>query len=226
MDGNGRWARQRDLPRIEGHRAGAETVRRVVEACSELGVEYLTLYAFSTENWQRPKNEVRQLMQLLRQFLKDRLKDLNKYEIRLNAIGQLERLPKLVQSELKKVIAKTQHHRKGTLTLALSYGARDEMIAATRQLAKAVAAGELNADEIDAAAISARLYTHDLPDPDLLIRTSGELRISNFMLWQLSYTELWFTDTLWPDFSADEFRAAIAEYGHRIRRYGGVTDNA
>jgi undecaprenyl diphosphate synthase len=161
-------------------------------------------------------------MQLLRQFLKERLEDLNKHEIRLNAIGQIERLPRPVQSELNKVIARTQKHRKGVLTLALSYGARDEIVEATRNLARAVADGKLPPEDIDESAIAAQLYTHDLPDPDLLIRTSGELRISNFMLWQLSYTELWFTDTLWPDFDADEFREAVTEYARRTRRYGGV----
>ncbi len=222
MDGNGRWARERGLSRLEGHRAGAETVRRMVEACAQLKIPYLTLYAFSTENWQRPKAEVAALMQLLQSFLTKRLPDLRKHKIRLNAIGELERLPPRVLEALTKAMEATRDGTGGTLTLALSYGSRLEIVAAARALARKVQAGELAPEAITEELLSAHLYTADLPDPDLIIRTSGELRLSNFLLWQASYAELWVTPTCWPDFSADEFRGAIAEFNRRQRRFGGV----
>lgn len=221
MDGNGRWARRHNVPRIEGHRAGAETVRRIVEVCSEMSVEYLTLYAFSTENWRRPRTEVRQLMSLLQEFLDTRRKDFDKHQVRLNAIGDLERLPALVQKKLRQVIAETRHHQRGTVTLALSYGSRDEIVSAAQSLAAEAAAGRLRPENITEELFRQHLYTSELPDPDLIIRTSGEQRLSNFLLWQASYSEFWFTPTLWPDFSAAEFRDALADYSHRQRRYGG-----
>jgi undecaprenyl diphosphate synthase len=222
MDGNGRWARNRGLPRIEGHRAGAETVRRVVECCHDLGIEYLTLYAFSTENWRRPRDEVSQLMHLLRDFLRQQLPELNRQDIRLNVIGNLAQLPGYARKEVQKALRATSANQSGTLTLALSYGSRDEIVNAARRLAAEVAAGVIRPEAIDEQSLAAALYTADLPDPDLLIRTSGELRISNFLLWQLSYAELWFTTTLWPDFSKEEFAEAIADYGRRRRRFGAV----
>ncbi|MFO7820823.1 MAG: isoprenyl transferase [Lentisphaeria bacterium] len=221
MDGNGRWAQQHNLPRIEGHRAGAEAVRRIVEVCSETEVEYLTLYAFSTENWQRPRPEVRQLMALLREFLETRRQDFDKHKIRLNTIGEIERLPKAVQKKLRKTIEETQAHDRGTVTLALNYGSRTEIIRATQSIATEVAAGQLKAADITEELFKRKLFTAGLPDPDLIIRTSGEQRLSNFLLWQASYAELWFTETLWPDFSKAEFRAALEEYKRRQRRYGG-----
>jgi undecaprenyl diphosphate synthase len=222
MDGNGRWALQRGLPRIEGHRAGAETVHRVVQTCCDLGIEYLTLYAFSTENWQRPVAEIRDLMRLLQTFLGHHLADLKQNQIRLNAIGQIERLPLYVRRSLRQVMAETADHKRGTLTLALSYGSRAEIVAAARALAVKVQAGELQPEAIDEALFEAHLYTVGLPPPDLVIRTSGEMRLSNFLLWQASYAELWVTATLWPDFSKEEFAAAIEEYSRRRRRFGGL----
>ncbi len=220
MDGNGRWARQRHLPAASGHREGAEAVRRVVEVCADQGVRYLTLYAFSLENWRRPADEVATLMNLLKRFLRERLPDLRKHGLRLNAIGDLEGLPEDVRAELLAAIDSTRNNQKGTLTLALNYGARQEMVAAARQLAAEVAAGRLRPEQIDEACFAAALQTHALPDPDLIIRTSGELRLSNFLLWQASYAEFWFTDTLWPDFGKEEFQAALDDYARRQRRYG------
>ena len=224
MDGNGRWARRHDLPRIEGHKAGAEAVRRVMDACSELGVRYLTLYAFSTENWQRPRTEVRELMRLLRSFLESHLADLRKHDIRLNAVGRLDRLPRGVQQVLRRVMNATRDNASGVLTLALSYGARDEIVEACRRLASEVEAGRMACEDITEATFSRSLFTRDLPDPDLIIRTSGELRLSNFLLWQASYAELWVTETYWPDFGRDEFRQAIEDYSRRARRFGGLQD--
>mgnify|MGYP006286105699 CR=1 FL=1 len=221
MDGNGRWAQRHGVPRVEGHRAGAEAVRRVVEVCSETAVEYLTLYAFSTENWRRPKTEVRQLMSLLREFLETKYDDFAKHQVRLNAIGEIERLPRPVRKKLTQVMEDTRDYKRGTVTLALSYGSRQEILAAARELARQAAAGECEPEKISEEAFSSHLYTAGLPDPDLIIRTSGEERLSNFMLWQASYAELWFTKTLWPDFTKAEFQSALTDYGHRQRRYGG-----
>lgn len=222
MDGNGRWAQARGLSRLEGHKAGAESVRRVVELCSEFKIPYLTLYAFSTENWNRPAPEVAALMQLLEKFLGDREKDLHRHNIRLHAIGQLDRLPPGPARKLREVIASTRDHTAGTLTLALSYGGRDEITRAVRRIAAKAVRGELAPDQIGEDTIAAHLDTAGLPDPDLMIRTSGEMRISNFLLWQLSYAELVVTPCLWPDFGRDEFAAALREYGRRQRRFGGV----
>lgn len=222
MDGNGRWARKRGKPRVEGHRRGAESVRAVIRASGELGIKFLTLYAFSVENWSRPKEEVDALMRYLVRFLKKEIGELNKHNIRLQAIGQIYRLPEAVQEQLLKTIETTARNNGLTLILALSYGGRTEIVEAVRQIGREVLAGKLDPEEINEQAIAQHLYTHGLPDPDLLIRTSGELRVSNFMLWQISYTELVVTKTLWPDFRKPDFYAALEEYTSRHRRYGGL----
>lgn len=222
MDGNGRWAEQRSLPRIKGHREGANSVVEVVKACREMGIEYLTLYAFSVENWVRPQDEVKGLMQLLNSFLQKEEKMLHENEIRLRVIGRIEDLPANLQGELRRVVQETRSYARGNLTVALSYGGRTEIAYATRQIAEKVATGEIEPDEIDEDTISAHLYAPDLPDPDLMIRTSGEQRISNFLLWELTYTELYFTDILWPDFREEAFRKAVETYGKRRRRFGNI----
>lgn len=220
MDGNGRWARRQGLSPNKGHRAGAETVKRMVEACSDYGIRYLTLYAFSTENWSRSKREVGGLMTLLKRFLAERVKDLQKNNIRLNAIGDLKGLPEDVQAAVQKAMHDTAGNSQGTLTLALNYGSRQEIAATARDLSVKVLNGEIKPEDVTPDVITAHLPTADLPDPDLIIRTSGELRLSNFLLWQASYSEFWFTDTLWPDFTKEEFAEAIADYSQRKRRFG------
>ena len=222
MDGNGRWAKERGLPRVEGHRQGAESVKNVVKAAGELGIKFITLYAFSVENWNRPKDEVDTLMKYLLRFLKRELGEMSKNNIRLQAIGQLWRLPENIQEQLQKTTQATAKNNGITLTLALSYGGRTEIVDAVRQIAREVKAGKLDAGEINEQVIAHHLYTHGTPDPDLLIRTSGELRVSNFLLWQISYAEFVVTKTLWPDFGRREFHAALEEYSQRQRRYGGV----
>ncbi|MBL6765171.1 MAG: isoprenyl transferase [Verrucomicrobiae bacterium] len=222
MDGNGRWAKERRLPRVEGHRRGVESVRAIVRACGEVGVKYLTLYAFSVENWNRPKDEVDTLMKYLARFLKSEIAELNKSNVRLEVIGQIYRLPEFVQKQLKKTQAELATNNGLTLTLALSYGGRTEIVEATRAIAAKVKAGVIDPAEIDEQVIHQHLYTHNQPDPDLLIRTSGEMRISNFLLWQISYAELVVTQTLWPDFRKPDFFAALEEYTRRHRRFGGL----
>jgi len=222
MDGNGRWAKERGLPRAEGHRAGAESIREVTEACIELGVKYLTLYAFSSENWNRPKSEVDALMKLLDRFLDDKAAELDKQNIRLQAIGDLDRLPDGTRKRLNRILERTKNHQTMTLVLALSYGAREEITAAVRSIAKAAVAGEISPDEIDGELISQHLYTKDIPDPDLLIRTSGEMRVSNFLLWQISYSEIVIVKKMWPDFRQDDLFAAVEEYNKRHRRFGAL----
>jgi undecaprenyl diphosphate synthase len=220
MDGNGRWAKRRRLPRIAGHRAGIGAVRQAVEACARLGVPYLTLYAFSIENWKRPHSEVRLLMALLREYLKKEIGELNRQNIRLAVIGRIAELPKPVQKDLQVALERTRKNTGLRLTLALNYGARAELVDAVRTLA-----AQLKRDgtmPIDEATFSRFLYTHDLPDPDLLIRTSGELRLSNFLLWQVAYSEMWVTDTLWPDFTQKDLFQAIIDFQKRERRYGGL----
>lgn len=220
MDGNGRWAKKRRLPRIAGHRAGIRAVRQVVEACARLGVPYLTLYAFSIENWKRPHTEVRLLMGLLREYLKKEIKTLNEQNIRLGVIGRIGELPKAVQRDLQVALDKTRDNNGLRLTLALNYGARAELVDAVRDLAARLAHdGDLKIDE---ASLGQCLYTGGMPDPDLLIRTSGELRLSNFLLWQVAYAEIWVTDTLWPDFTQNHLFQAIIDYQKRERRYGGL----
>ena len=222
MDGNGRWAKQRGLPRIEGHRAGAESVREVVRVCGELGIEYLTLYAFSIENWNRPKLEVTALMHLLEFYLKQEIPELNKNNVRLAAIGRIHELPQTAQRQLARSIEALRQNTGLTLVLALSYGGRAEIVDAARSLAREIKAGRIEVADIDEKAIAQHLYTRGIPDPDLLVRTSGEMRVSNFLLWQISYTELVVTQTLWPDFRKPQFYAAIEEYNQRHRRFGGL----
>jgi undecaprenyl diphosphate synthase len=222
MDGNGRWAKERGLPRTEGHRRGSESVRKVVEACGELGVEFLTLYAFSSENWKRPKREVDALMRLLQQFLKSKTPEMMKQNVRLQAIGRLHDLPAECQAELHRSITKTAENTGLTLILALSYGGREEIIDGVKSLLESVERGHLDKAMIDGEVFSKHLYTRYYPDPDLLIRTSGELRLSNFLLWQLSYTEFYVTEKLWPDFGREELIQALIDYGRRHRRFGAV----
>lgn len=222
MDGNGRWAKERGLPRREGHRAGAESIREVMEACKELGVEYLTLYAFSSENWNRPEDEVQALMNLLDRFLDDQAKELTKQDVRLLAIGQIDRLPPKTRARLEKIIDKTANHRSMTLVLALSYGAREEIVAAARSLAEDATSGKISPDEIDNTLFSSRLQTSGIPDPDLLIRTSGELRVSNFLLWQISYAEIVIVKKFWPDFRQGDLFESVREYKSRHRRFGAL----
>ncbi len=222
MDGNGRWAKQRILNRIKGHEKGAETVRTIVECCRKIGIPILTLYAFSTENWQRPKKEVAALMALLANFLKSEQKNMLDNNIRLNAIGQIERLPENVQNALHKAMVLTKENNGMLLNLALSYGARAEIVRMVKDIAIKVREGIIDPDSITDDVISDRLYTKGMSDPDLLIRTGGEMRISNFLLWQIAYTEIYVTDTLWPDFSKDEFIKILENYQHRKRRFGKV----
>jgi undecaprenyl diphosphate synthase len=222
MDGNGRWAKQRHLPRVEGHRNGVESVRAVVRAAGELGVKYLTLYAFSVENWNRPKDEVDTLMKYLAHFLKREIAELNRSNVRLEAIGQIYRLPEFVQEQLARTRAALAKNNGLTLILALSYGGRTELVDAARDIAAKVRSGAIEPAEINEQVMAQHLYTHNYPDPDLLIRTSGEMRVSNFLLWQISYTELVVTPTLWPDFRKPQFCAALEEYARRQRRFGGV----
>jgi undecaprenyl diphosphate synthase len=222
LDGNGRWAKQRGLARIFGHEEGAQSVRQSVEGCGELGVEFLTLYAFSTENWQRPAAEVNALMNLLQKFLLETTPELVEKNVRLQAIGRLSELPARCQAQLRASMAATATCTGLTLILALSYSGRAEVIDAVKSLVADVAAGRLREQDIDADVFSRHLYTRDLPDPDLLIRTSGEMRLSNFLLWQLSYTEIHFTRTLWPDFRKEDLLEAVRDYSNRQRRYGSV----
>ena len=222
MDGNGRWAKERGLPRREGHRAGAESVREVTDACIELGVEYVTLYAFSSENWNRPEAEVKALMALLDRFLSEKAKDLEKQKIRLVAIGQLDRLPAKTRALLDKIIERTARHTALTLVLALSYGGREEIVSAARSLAADAAAGNLSPSDIDGALFASRLQTAGIPDPDLLVRTSGEMRVSNFLLWQISYAEIVIVKKFWPDFRRNDLIESVREYQRRHRRFGAL----
>jgi undecaprenyl diphosphate synthase len=222
MDGNGRWAKQRHLPRIEGHRNGVESVRAVVRAGGELGIKYLTLYAFSVENWNRPKDEVDMLMKYLARYLKNEIGELTRNNVRLEVIGQIYRLPEFVQEQLERTKAALARNNGLTLILALSYGGRTELVDAVRSIAAQVRAGSIEPAEITEQVVAQHLYTRNYPDPDLLIRTSGEMRVSNFLLWQISYAELVVTPTLWPDFRKPQFFAALEEYTRRHRRFGGV----
>jgi undecaprenyl diphosphate synthase len=224
MDGNGRWAKKRLLNRIQGHEKGADAVRAIVRACRRLRIGHLTLYAFSTENWQRPRHEIEALMVLLKRFLKSERKELRQQNIRLNVIGQMQRLPEDVQAELRQVMTDAQPEPAMVLHLALSYGGRGEIVQMVRTLARKVKNGEIEVDQIDEQAVTDHLYTRAIPDPDILIRTSGEMRISNFLLWQIAYTELFVTQTLWPDFSEEEFIGILQAYQQRDRRYGKISD--
>ncbi|GAB1418306.1 isoprenyl transferase [Bacteroidales bacterium] len=224
MDGNGRWAKQHGQQRVFGHRNGVTAVRESAEAAAELGIPFLTVYAFSTENWNRPKMEVNALMQLLLKTIENEVVTLNKNNIRLNAIGDLASLPTANQKKLQKVMDDTSNNSRMTLTLALSYSGRWDLVEAARTLARKVAEGECQPDEIDQNLLGSLLSTHEMPDPELLIRTSGEYRISNFLLWQIAYAELYFTPTLWPDFRRDDLYAAILDYQHRERRFGKTSE--
>ncbi len=224
MDGNGRWAKKQGLMRVRGHEKGTKAVRETVESSAELGIENLTLYAFSTENWNRPKLEIQTLMRLLVSSLKDEIKTLQDNKIRLQAIGCIENLPTKAKKELKEVIEKTANNSRMTLTLALSYGAREEMIQAVKQISQKVKNNIIDSETIDESTINNHLYTRNLPDVDMMIRTSGEQRISNFLLWQMAYAELYFTETLWPDFRKEHLVEAIHNYQDRERRFGKTSE--
>lgn len=222
MDGNGRWAKQRHLPRVEGHRNGVESVRTVVRVAGEIGIKYLTLYAFSVENWNRPKDEVDTLMKYLARYLKNEIGELNKNNVRLEAIGQIYRLPEFVQKQLEKTKAALANNNGLTLVLALSYGGRAEIVEAARAIGEKAKQGVIDPAEINEQMIRQHLYTQHIPDPDLLIRTSGEMRVSNFLLWQISYAEFVVTPTLWPEFRKPQLFEALEEYSRRNRRFGGL----
>ncbi|MGO4817500.1 isoprenyl transferase [Flavobacterium sp. W22_SRS_FP1] len=224
MDGNGRWAKQQGFLRAFGHESGTKSVKIIIETCARLGIESLTLYAFSTENWNRPKLEVDTLMKILIKSLKKELVTLQNNDIKLNTIGNLEKMPKSAQKELLDVIEKTKTNTKMTLTLALSYGSREEIINAVKNISDKVKNNIISIDTIDDSIINEHLYTQNLPDVDLLIRTSGEHRISNFLLWQIAYAELYFTDVLWPDFKEDDLYEAIISYQKRERRFGKTSE--
>jgi len=223
MDGNGRWAKSRGLPRTAGHKKGVDAVRRTVEAAGELGIGYLTIFSFSSENWRRPEEEVTDLMQLLRFYLRSEIADLHRNGVRLRVIGDRARLSKDIVGLIDNAEALTRDNRKLTLVVALSYGSRQEITLAARRLAEEVKAGTLDPADITEDRLSERLFTADIPDPDLIVRTSGEKRISNFLLWQAAYAELVFVDTLWPDFSKRDLEAAIEEFHRRERRFGATT---
>jgi len=222
MDGNGRWAKERGIPRLEGHRVGAESVQEVLEASIQLGVEYLTLYAFSSENWSRPATEVSALMGLLNRFLENKAKELDRQNVRLIAIGQVDRLPEKTRVLIERIEARTANHTTLTLVLALSYGGREEIVEAARSLASDAAAGNISASDIDAELFASRLQTIGIPDPDLLIRTSGEMRVSNFLLWQISYAEIVIVKKYWPDFRHGDLLDSVEEYKRRHRRFGSL----
>lgn len=223
MDGNGRWAQQRQLPRIEGHRRGVEAVRSTMEACRDLGIEVLTLYCLSSENWKRPKEELDFLMALLCEYLIGERDNLVEKNLQLRILGRQDRLPPEVRSEIARTLEACKNNTGMTLCLAINYGARAEIIDACKSLMRDVAAGRLNIDDIDEEHLDARLDTSGLPEPDLLIRTSGEMRISNFLLWQISYAELWVTETHWPDFNGEKLNEAIVDFARRQRRFGGLS---
>jgi undecaprenyl diphosphate synthase len=220
MDGNGRWAQARGLPRIAGHRQGADAVRRTLIAAGELGIPYLTLFGFSSENWKRPQDEIESLMGLLRHYLRSEIAELHRHGVRLRVIGERDRLAGDIAGMIRNAEILTCDNDRMNLTIALSYGGRAEIVAAARAIAAEVMAGKLAVDRIDEAAVARRLFTSELPEPDLLIRTSGEQRISNFLLWQCAYAELVFTKTLWPDFGRADLEQAVADFGGRERRYG------
>lgn len=224
MDGNGRWAKNKGLPRVAGHKRGIETVREIVEACANLGVQFLTLYTFSTENWKRPKNEVSTLMRLIVKSLKNETDELNKNNIKLTAIGNIEQLPDQVSAELEYSFEKTSRNTKMTLNLALSYSGRWEITKAVQNICKKVTEKSLRIEDIDDSVISKHLDTVDMPDPELVIRSGGEMRVSNFLLWQIAYSEIFVTDVLWPEFSTNDLIDAIKEFQTRERRFGLVSE--
>lgn len=222
MDGNGRWAKKRKLPRSVGHREGSNNLDKIAHFCGEIGIKYLTVYAFSTENWKRPKSEVNTLMELLLDYLKNAEKHIDGRSVRIRTIGDTSILSKEIQEQIVRVTKLTENNSGLTLSIAINYGGKDEIIHAVKELAKEVAEGKIKYDIIDEAMITKRLYTKDIPDPDLLIRPGGEKRVSNFLIWQSAYTEFWYTDVLWPDFRKEHIIEAIKEYQLRNRRFGGV----
>ncbi|NEZ48254.1 isoprenyl transferase [Clostridium botulinum] len=222
MDGNGRWAKKRKLPRTVGHKAGVETIREIVKECSKLNVKILTLYAFSTENWKRPKDEVSTLMRLLVEYLKKELRELYKENVVIKYIGDISKLPKICQDELINASDRTQNNTGLILNLALNYGGRNEIVNAVRTISEQIKNNTLQIDEINELTIEKFLYTKDLKDPDIIIRTAGEQRLSNFLLWQCAYSEFWYTDTKWPDFKKQDLLNAIYDYQNRDRRFGGL----
>ncbi|MDU5107824.1 isoprenyl transferase [Clostridium sp.] len=222
MDGNGRWAKQRKLPRTMGHKAGVETIRRVIKESHVLGIKYLTLYAFSTENWKRPDDEVSALMKLLVDYLRSELAELNKNEVVIRVLGDVKKLPKDAQKEILEAIDVTKNNKGIVLNIAFNYGGRDEIVRATKLVAKEVKNGNLDIEDIDENIFEKYLYTDGTPDPDLIIRPSGEQRISNFLLWQCAYSEFWYSNVCWPDFKEEHLHEAIYDYQNRDRRYGGV----
>jgi len=222
MDGNGRWAKQRKLPRTMGHKAGVETIRRIVIEAKNLGVEYITLYAFSTENWKRPKDEVSALMKLLVEYLRSELDELNKNEVSIRISGDITKLPKEAESEINESIKVTKDNKGIVLNIAFNYGGRDEILRAVKNISEDVKSNKININDIDEEIFNSYLYTANMPDPDLIIRPSGEMRISNFLLWQCAYSEFWFSNIFWPDFEEKHLREAIIDFQKRNRRYGGV----
>ncbi len=222
MDGNGRWAKKRALPRTLGHKAGVEAIREIVKECNKIGIKYLTFYAFSTENWKRPEDEVNGLMKLLVQYLKGEFEELDRNNVVINYIGNIKKLPELCQEELIKAKNLTKNNTGLTLNLALNYGGRDEILFSVKNLLKAYDEGEFTLEELNEEMISNNLYTKGIPDPELMIRTSGEKRLSNFLIWQLAYTEFYFTDVLWPDFNKDDLYLALKTFEIRDRRFGGL----
>lgn len=222
MDGNGRWAKKRGLPRIFGHKAGVEAVREIIKTCGDIGVKYLTLYVFSKENWKRPYEEVKSLMFLIKILVKKEIEELNKNNVRLKVIGDIEDLPSDVQEALRYALERTKNNKGLVLTLAISYGGRAEIIKAIKKILIDFEKGNLHFEDVDEEFFRNYLYDPELPDPDLIIRTSGELRISNFLLWQSAYSEFYFTKTLWPDFRRNEFLKAVEDYSKRSRRFGAI----
>ncbi len=220
MDGNGRWAKNRSMPRIHGHQVGMDSVRAVISTCAQVGVEYLSLYAFSVQNWLRPETEVRALMLLLKTFIQKEIDNLHRANIRVTTMGEIDRLPRDAYELARSGLEKTRDNTGMVLNIAWSYGGREEIVRAAKEIACKAARGELDPAAIDERCVARHLYTADMPDPDLLIRTSGEMRISNFLLWQIAYTEMYVTDVLWPDFREEETLRAIAEYQTRKRRFG------
>lgn len=222
MDGNGRWAKERNLPRAMGHKAGVETIREVVKECDRLGIKYLTLYAFSTENWKRPSEEVNSLMHLLVEYLRNEFEELNSNNVVINHIGDISKLPKMCQGELRSAYERTKNNTGVVMNLALNYGGRAEIINAVKNIVDDAKNGKINSKDIDEQIISKYLFTANMPDPDLIIRPSGEQRISNFLLWQCAYSEFWYSNINWPDFKPEHLHRAIYDYQNRDRRFGGI----
>ncbi|AIY82507.1 MAG: isoprenyl transferase [Clostridium baratii] len=222
MDGNGRWAKKRKLPRTMGHKAGVETIRRVLKEADKLGVKYMTLYAFSTENWKRPKEEVNALMKLLIQYLRQEINELHKNGVKINVLGDITKLPKECQEEIEKSVDKTKNNVGITMNIALNYGGRDEILRAVKSISEEVLKGNINIEDINDEVMENYLYTKGVPDPDIIIRPSGEQRLSNFLLWQCAYSEFWYSDICWPDFKEEDLHRAIYDFQRRDRRFGGV----